>query len=389
MNKQRLFHFLILCILTFSIGQTFVPFVHAAPPDEVDLQEAYIRGKVIQITSQGMQIFHGTKSYNENLKVELLEGKESNKVISIAYSGDETFGVKQRIAVGDTVVVDSKPDMNSKKIFYTIYEPYRLNNFWWILAGFILLIIGVAGKKGIGALVGLSISILTISFYVVPQIIQGHDPLSVCIIGAIIILVLTTYVAHGISIKTTIAVIGTGLSLWIAGIIASGSVQFLHLFGLGNEDVQNIQIGTSHPINPQGLLLGSILIGTLGALNDITTTQSISIFTLAKENSTQHFLHLFKKGMIIGREHIASLVNTLVLAYVGTSMAIFIFFELNPAQLPWWVILNNETTMEEIIRTLIGSAALIIAVPITSLIAAYMALNWDKLREIIKGIILN
>jgi len=389
MNKQRLFHFLILCILTFSIGQTFVPFVHAAPPDEVDLQEAYIRGKVIQITSQGMQIFHGTKSYNENLKVELLEGKESNKVISIAYAGDETFGVKQRIAVGDTVVVDSKPDMNSKKIFYTIYEPYRLNNFWWILAGFILLIIGVAGKKGIGALVGLSISILTISFYVVPQIIQGHDPLSVCIIGAIIILVLTTYVAHGISIKTTIAVIGTGLSLWIAGIIASGSVQFLHLFGLGNEDVQNIQIGTSHPINPQGLLLGSILIGTLGALNDITTTQSISIFTLAKENSTQHFLHLFKKGMIIGREHIASLVNTLVLAYVGTSMAIFIFFELNPAQLPWWVILNNETTMEEIIRTLIGSAALIIAVPITSLIAAYMALNWDKLREIIKGIILN
>jgi len=389
MNKQRLFHFLILCILTFSIGQTFVPFVHAAPPDEVDLQEAYIRGKVIQITSQGMQIFHGTKSYNENLKVELLEGKESNKVISIAYAGDETFGVKQRIAVGDTVVVDSKPDMNSKKIFYTIYEPYRLNNFWWILAGFILLIIGVAGKKGIGALVGLTISILTISFYVVPQIIQGHDPLSVCIIGAIIILVLTTYVAHGISIKTTIAVIGTGLSLWIAGIIASGSVQFLHLFGLGNEDVQNIQIGTSHPINPQGLLLGSILIGTLGALNDITTTQSISIFTLAKENSTQHFLHLFKKGMIIGREHIASLVNTLVLAYVGTSMAIFIFFELNPAQLPWWVILNNETTMEEIIRTLIGSAALIIAVPITSLIAAYMALNWDKLREIIKGIILN
>jgi len=389
MNKQRLFHFLILCILTFSIGQTFVPFVHAAPPDEVDLQETYIRGKVIQITSQGMQIFHGTKSYNENLKVELLEGKESNKVISIAYAGDETFGVKQRIAVGDTVVVDSKPDMNSKKIFYTIYEPYRLNNFWWILAGFILLIIGVAGKKGIGALVGLSISILTISFYVVPQIIQGHDPLSVCIIGAIIILVLTTYVAHGISIKTTIAVIGTGLSLWIAGIIASGSVQFLHLFGLGNEDVQNIQIGTSHPINPQGLLLGSILIGTLGALNDITTTQSISIFTLAKENSTQHFLHLFKKGMIIGREHIASLVNTLVLAYVGTSMAIFIFFELNPAQLPWWVILNNETTMEEIIRTLIGSAALIIAVPITSLIAAYMALNWDKLREIIKGIILN
>lgn len=388
-NMKKLLQFLIIAILSFSVVQSFIPLAHADPPDEVDQQETYIRGKVIQITNQGMQIFDKTKSYNENLKVQLLEGNQKNKVVAISYSGDETFGVKQRIYIGDTVVVDSKPDMNTKKIFYTVYEPYRLNDFWWVLAGFVLLIIGVAGKKGIGALLGLTISILTIGLYVVPNIIQGQDPLSVCITGSIIILLLTTYVAHGISIKTTIAVIGTGLSLWIAALIASGSVQFLHLFGLGNEDVQNIQIGTNHPINPQGLLLGSILIGTLGALNDITTTQSIAIFTLAKENPTQHFLHLFKKGMIIGREHIASLVNTLVLAYTGTSMAIFIFFELNPAQLPWWVILNNETTMEEIMRTLIGSAALIIAVPITSFIAAYVALHWTKMWEVMKGIIVN
>ncbi len=386
---QKIFSFLVISIFIISALQTLTQYVYAAPPDEMDVQETFIRGKVIQIVNQGPQTYDNTKSWNENLKVQLLEGKQKDTIVPITYSGDETFGVKQRISVGDIVVVDSKPDATSKKIFYTVYEPYRLDNFWWVLAGFVLLIIAVAGKKGIGALVGLTISILTIGVYVVPQIIQGRDPLTVCITGAIIILFLTTYIAHGISVKTTIAVIGTGLSLWIASFIASGSVQFLHLFGLGNEDVQNIEIGTLHLINPQGLLLGSILIGTLGALNDITTTQSIAIFTLAKENPSQHFLHLFQKGMVIGCEHIASLVNTLVLAYAGTSMAIFIFFTLNPAQLPWWVILNNETTMEEIMRTLIGSAALIIAVPITSILAAYISLHWKRMREITKEIITN
>ncbi len=334
------FAILLLNLISFLLPQHS----YANPPDELDHGESYIRGLVLHVLNEHTQLIDKTKTYTETLQIKLLEGKENGKIVIIGFSGDGIFGTAQKVNTGDTVVVDSKPDPNGKRNYY-IYEPYRLNTLLWIVIGFIILIVGVAGKKGIGGLLGLCISVVTIMAYIVPQIINGHDPLSVCITGAIIILICTTYLAHGVSVKTTVALISTAIALLAASLLSSMFVQSAHLLGLGNEDIYNLQVGTIHPINPQGLLLGSILIGTLGALNDITTTQAITIFTLVKENSKQKYFEVFQKGMIIGREHIASLINTLVLAYAGTSLAVFIFFALNPAQLPWWVILNNETTM--------------------------------------------
>lgn len=375
------------CVFLFLAFISFSKLVYADPPDDLDYQETFVRGKVLQVLSEGMQTYYNVKSYNENLKVQLLEGSEKGKIVEIAFSGDSLFGTKQKIEKGDTVVVDNKPVQNGKESF-AIYEPYRLDKLWWVLASFVLLVVGVAGKKGIGALIGLSISVVTICFYIIPQIINGADPLTVCISGAIIILLLTTYIAHGVSIKTTVAIVGTAFSLLLAVYLSQFCVQFLHLLGLGNQDLYDLQQGSTNRINPQGLLLGSIIIGTLGALNDITTTQAITIFTLVKENPQQHLIHLFQKSMLIGREHIASLVNTLILAYAGSSLSIFLFFALNPAHLPWWVLLNNETTVEEIVRTVVGSSALILAVPITTILAAFIALNGRKYWNLTAGFIL-
>lgn len=168
--------------------------------------------------------------------------------------------------------------------------------------------------------------------------------------------------------------------------LATTLVSLMQATGLGSEDVYNLQIGSTSPINAQGLLLGGILIATLGALNDITTTQSMTIFTLVKESPKQKLSELFGKGMDIGKEHIASLINTLILAFAGSSLAVLIFFELNPLHLPIWVILNNETTMEEIIKSLVGSSALILAVPITTFIAALIALRGTTFRKFLESL---
>lgn len=363
--------------LFFLFPISFPKIVLADPPDDIDHHETFITGKILQVISAKILTYDKAQSFSEDMKVQLLEGVDKGKITNIVFSGDGIFGSKQKINAGDTVVVDVKPAQNGKKT-YSIYESYRLDNLWWVLAGFIILIIVIAGKRGIGALVGLGISITILALYVIPQIIAGADPLNVSIKAAVAILILTTYIAHGISTKTTAAVIGTAISLFIAGQLSIFCVQFLHLLGLGNQDLYDLLMGTTHRINPQGLLLGGILIGTLGALNDITTTQAIAIFTLVKENPQQKILQLFQKGMIIGREHIASLVNTLVLAYAGSSLSIFLFFVLNPAHIPLWIILNNETTIEEIIRALVGSSALILAVPITTFLASVIALNGSR-----------
>lgn len=361
-----------LFVLLFSL--IFPHIAHADPPDELDNQEVYVRAKVLQVISANLQTFDGAKTYNETLKAQIIEGKEKNKIITLSYSNDATFGIKQKINNGALIIVDSKP-LSPQQMYYSLYEPYRLNNLWLLLGAFILLIVVVVGKKGIGAIVGLAISLSVILWYIMPQILKGHDPLTVCIFGALFILFVTTYIAHGISIKTTVALIGTALSLFLAALFSLFIVQFMYLLGLGDQNSYTLQLATTHQINPQGILLGGIIIGTLGALNDITTTQAITIFTLAKEDPKQHINHLFWKSMHIGREHIISMINTLVLAYAGSSLAIFLFFAFNPANLPWWLILNDQLTMEEIVRALVGSTALILAIPITTILGSYIALN--------------
>ncbi len=354
----------------------------AAPPDSLDPAETFVRATVTKIVAQGTQSIGSTKSYTQRLQAELLEGKQKGKFVSLDYSIDSRYVDSQKLQIGDSVIIDSRQNPD-KSMLYSIYEPYRLPLLWWILGAFIVLVMLIAGRKGLGALVGLLISIGIISFYIVPSIIKGADPLTVSCIGACGILFFTTYIAHGVSVKTTVALIGTGIALVCTVLLSVWVVTLLHLFGLGNEDIQALVVGTNNTINPQGLLLGGILIGTLGALNDVTTTQSITMFTLVSENPKQSLGTLFQKGMAIGKEHIASIINTLVLAYAGTSLAIFIFFSLNPAHLPFWILLNNETTIEEVARTIVGSSGLMLAVPITTLLACFIALKRERIEETI------
>ncbi len=318
LSKKKSVFSLMVCLLSFCFLFLLPQIVRAEPPDQLDSGETYVRGAVVRIVQQGMHHFSGIQSYQEELQVKLLEGKEKNTTVSITFAWDPLLGNVQYIHQGEIVVVDSKIDP-SGNAFYSIYQPYRVNTLLWIFCIFVVLILIVAGKKGLGALIGLTISIGTILFFIMPQILAGQDPLRTCILGSCFILLVTTYVAHGISIKTTVALISTALSLITAAFLSLIAITVLQIVGIGDQSDYALQLATTHFIHPQGLLLGGIIIGTLGALNDITTTQSITIFTLAKENKSQHFIQLFSKSMHIGREHIASLINTLVLAYAGSS----------------------------------------------------------------------
>jgi len=371
--------FTLISCLVFAFAFTSSSF--AQVPGNLNFKESFIQGKIISILSQKLQTTYGQKNLNQKIKVQLLDGKEKGKTVVIEMSSDPK--TSQTINPGDTVVVNSKQYLKGGTQ-YAIYEPYRLNSLLLVLIAFMLLIGFIGGKKGIGAIIGLAVSLAIIILWIIPQILHGQDPLQTCIIGGFIILVTTTYIAHGISLKTTVAILGTSLAFLIAGWLATTIVDLMKTTGLGSEDIYNLQMGTS--INPKGLLLGGILIATLGALNDITTTQSITIFTLVKENPKQKLSELFSKGMDIGKEHIASLINTLILAFAGSSLAVLIFFEINPMHLPIWVILNNESTMEEIIKSIVGSSALILAVPITTLIAAWIALRGTSFSKFIDSL---
>lgn len=331
-------------------------------------KEAYFKGEVIEITEQGEIINHGQKNLFQELKIKL----DNGKILQIRHGDPSTLKPEGKLTAGEIIVV-IKSQTPDGKTAYFVYDKYRTDNLLVILLIFVILVIGVAGLKGIGSLVGMGISLAVILVFIVPQILGGANPLLISIIGSIFILFASTYIAHGVSKQTTVALISTFVALFITATIAIIFTNMGKLTGIGNEDLASLQMGATSIINLKGLFLAGIIIGTLGALNDVTITQAATIFELSKTN--KNFEKLVKQGFSVGKEHILSLVNTLVLAYAGSALFIFIFIVLNPAKIPYWVILNTETISGEIISTLAGSTGLILAVPIATLLAAYTVVN--------------
>ncbi len=335
-------------------------------------KEIYEKAVVERVLKESTLITDGGyTTITQTLRLKILDGADNGKEITLDQGSDARLAAFVKYHDGQTVVVDKNvgPDGQTR---YTITDVYRIPELIGLFIAFALCIFLIAGKKGLGALLGLGVSLFVIIGYIVPQILfHNADPLTTSLLGSFVILFVTTFLAHGFSKQTTIAVASTFLALIATYFLSVLFVNIAHLTGLGTEDSYLLEIAPNISINPQGILLGGIIIGTLGALNDITTTQVASIFALFKANKDQSFLHLIEHGMNIGKEHIASLINTLVLAYAGTSLPIFIFLLLNPSHLPLWVIINNQQFGEEIVRTLAGSIGLMLSVPIATILGAY------------------
>jgi len=203
--------------------------------------------------------------------------------------------------------------------------------------------------------------------FVLPQIQAGRDPVLIAVISSIFIIPITFYLSHGFERKTTIAVIGTFIALVITGILAVLFVNGAHLNGF-SEDAMFLQTMDGVQYNLRGILLSGIIIGTLGVMDDITVSQTSIVFQLYDVKKDMTVMELFTRSIQIGKDHIASMVNTLVLVYTGASLPLLLLFMNNPR--PLGEILSVEAVSTEIVRTLVGSIGLILAVPITTFLAS-------------------
>jgi uncharacterized membrane protein len=348
---------------------TPTPASTTSPKAPANPTEAYETAKVLTVVSQGNKTMGGKQVPYQKLQLQVLDGPDKGKTMTLTYGDLVELRPQLEVTQGDTVVITKS--IANNKTTYEVVDTYRIYHLYPIAILFLVIVLLVTRLKGLGALIGLGISLTIIITFIVPQILAGKDPLLASIVGSMFIMVATMYLAHGFSQKTNIALISTSLSLVLAGVLSYASVHYTFLSGLGNENAANLQFGQTGDINFQGLLLGGIIIGSLGVLEDITTGLAASIQELTLANSRLKFRELIASGLRIGSEHIAALVNTLVLAYAGVGLPIFLFLVLNPNHQPLWYIINSEFIMEEIVRTLAGSIGLILAVPITTIFAAW------------------
>lgn len=341
--------------------------IEASAGEPIEVADEFYRGNIIRIISEKEEqgYTESEKILIQELEVLIVSGFEDGKMLTVT---NEVLKDKEdrKLKIGDSIIVGKSVIAGETQ--YYISDMYRLDALWIVLSIFILITLFLTKFHGFRAFAGLLASFGVIAWYIVPQIIQGTNPLLVSLIGTSVIAATSLYIAHGFHARTSIALLGTIISISIALGLSYFFVTFTHLFGMGSEEAFYLQFAPGVVINLRGLLLGGIIIGVLGILDDITTAQAAVVEQIYYANPELNAQELYRRASLVGREHILSLVNTLVLAYTGASLPLILLFKIY--ERPAWVTLNSEIIMEEVIRMIIGSITLIIAVPITTLISA-------------------
>lgn len=299
----------------------------------------------------------------------VLAGADFGKEIELRNQGVNASDAVRRVAVGETIIVTKNQDFTNDA--YVMLDRLRLKPLLFILLFFIFLAVLVGKSRGITSLLGLGISLAVVFGFVIPGILAGHSATVFAFIGALVIAPASLYLTHGFNKQTSIAVLGTMLSLGIAYALCLIFVSGAKLIGIQNEQLFYIQTVSGAPLNLPDLLIAAIIIGTLGVLEDITIAQSVTVFEIKKANPRLGSMELYEAGSSIGREHIGSLINTLVLAYAGTSLPDLLYIAFQNKNLPFWLVLNGEQLADEIVRVAVGGSALIIALPLTTALAAF------------------
>ncbi|MFE5186648.1 YibE/F family protein [Streptomyces sp. NPDC056628] len=289
-------------------------------------------------------------------------GKDKGRTFTEIVQPDQS----RQLSEGQEVVVAYEPSA-PKDLQYAVADVNRRVPLSALAGIFAVAVVLVGRLRGVMALVSLAISFLLLNFFILPAILQGSNPLVVAVVGASAIMLIALYLCHGPSARTSVAVLGTLTSLLLIGLLGSVFIDWAALTG-NTDDSTGLIHGLYPSIDMSGLLLAGIIIGSLGVLDDVTVTQTSAVWELHEANPTMGWRGLYRAGIRIGRDHIASVVNTLVLAYAGAALPLLLLFSI--AQSGVGTVANSELVAEEIVRTLVGSIGLVASVPVTTALAA-------------------
>jgi uncharacterized membrane protein len=240
-----------------------------------------------------------------------------------------------------------------------------------LLAGLFAVVTIVIGRwQGLRALVGLALSALLIGGFILPQILAHRNPVLVTLLSTGLLLAVTLYLIQGWNAAGHTALLGVLISLAITGGLAVLWTRAAYLTGFGSEETLFIQ-SAGVGIQMRGLLLAGMILGAAGVLDDVVIAQAVTVFELHDADARLTPRQLYKRGMRVGVTHLTSMVNTLVLAYASTALPLVILFFLYPE--PGHLTVNRELIAEEVVRTLVGSLGLMLAVPLTTAVAAWVA----------------
>jgi uncharacterized membrane protein len=300
------------------------------------------------------------------LQARALTGTRSGELVTVNHDGRIfACGAAPVYQVGQRLVIYGGAGAEH----YAVADVVRRPALVWLAVIFVALAVAVGRWRGLAALAGLAVSFLVIFYLVLPQIAAGANPVVVVILASLLIIPAIFVLAHGWNRKTIVAMIATLLSMIVTGILIAIFVSLARLTGLASEEAGFVQALSAQTINLKNLLIAGMLIATLGVLDDITVSQAAVVMELKAAQPELKFGQLYRRAMKVGRDHIASMINTLILVYAGASLPLLLLF-LDSGQ-SLGLTLNFEIVAVEVVRTLTESVGLMLAVPVTTALAAW------------------
>lgn len=322
-----------------------------------------VKAEVIEILEEKEREVMGTDTtvLVQTVRAEILEGK---KVGTVAVFENDITKLKK----GDKIFINRFEPIEGGELI-SFHDIERRPQLFWLAGFFVLLITAFAGWHGLRAILSLSLSLLAILFLLVPALLAGHSPIWVSFGASVAILASTLFITHGFKPHIRVAFFGTMLAVLATCLLSYVTVIYMRFTGFSDDSAVFLNFATGGSLDFAGLLLGSIIIGLLGVLDDVSVTQASVVHELKRANPALSPFELYKRAIRVGRDHIGSLVNTLALAYIGASLPLVLYFSRSGAD--FWLSINQEIIASEIVRIILGSAGLILAVPFTTALAAW------------------
>lgn len=346
-----------------------LPYTTLAQEETADVfptveQQQLLKARVLEASPSTDRLVEGTDITTETqtLTVELLEGEERGRTVT--FENDFT-----QLEKGDVFYVRHIVggfDLET----WAVSDPYRLDVLLWIGIAFLVLVALFGGLQGIRGLASLAGSLVLIFYLLLPSIHNGISPILVSLGVASLIILVGSYITHGFNRTTTAAMLGMVATIVITGIATYFAIDLAQLSGFTSDENAYLNFATDGRIDMIGLLFGGIMIGLLGVLYDSAIGQAVAVEELYRASANYTRKQVYLRGLRIGREHIGALVNTLAIAYVGASLPLLLLLKQSTAS-PYYL-LNSEIFATEIIRILLSSIGIILAVPVTTLIATYL-----------------
>jgi uncharacterized membrane protein len=357
-----------LIVLATIVGLALLWPSASALPERGAPPEPLVAGRITSIEVTGVSddpFLSGGEL--ATVEVEVLEGPDEGERFELTadLTGYPDFNPGDRVQLARSETPDGSVD-------YFITDFPRLPTLAVLLGAFVAAVLLVGRWHGLRSLIGLALSLLLVVKFVVPAILAGSHPPLVALVGALAVMVVTLYLSHGVNEMTTAAIVGTAVALTITVLLGLLFIDLAAITGFASEDAIFARQQVTG-LDLRGLVLAGLIIAALGVLDDVTVTQASTVFALRETDRTLTFAPLFARAMRVGRDHIASVVNTLFLAYAGASLPLLVIF--STGGLGTSEIVNSEVIAVEVVKTVIGSLGLIAAVPLTTALAALVAVR--------------